>query len=94
MKKKLFVAFISILMIAVSLTSCNRKYPKPMNGVLDFVFKSEVPEKVNEITEEFGFDEKYEILLDEKQDGVEVYSITGFTDGTSSEGYGIMIRKT
>lgn len=93
MKKELFVAFISILMIAVSLTSCNRKYPKPMNGVLDFVFKSEVPEKVNEIAEEFGFDEKYEILLDEKQDGVEVYSITGFTDGTSSEGYGIMIRK-
>jgi hypothetical protein len=44
MKKKLFVAFVSTLMMAVSLTSCNRKYPKPMNGVLEFVFKSVVPE--------------------------------------------------
>ena len=72
MKKKLFVAFVSTLMMAVSLTSCNRKHSKPLNGVLEFVFKSEVPEKVNEIAEEFGVDEKYEILLDEKQDGVEV----------------------
>lgn len=85
---------ITLLVIAgLSLTSCNQKYTKPLNGVLDFVFKSEVPEKVNKINEEFGFDEKYEILLDEKQDGVGVYSITGFTDGTSSEGYGIVIRK-
>jgi hypothetical protein len=93
MKKKLFVAFISTMMIAVSLTSCNKKYTKPLNGVLDFVFKSEVPEKVNEIKEESGFDEKYEMLLDEKKDGVGVYSIYGFADGTSSEGYGIVIRK-
>ena len=94
MKKHRLIGIIAVLTIIVlSLTSCNQKYTKPLNGVLDFVFKSEVPEKVNKINEEFGFDEKYEILLDEKQDGVGVYSITGFTDGTSSEEFGIVIRK-
>ena len=74
MKKKFFIGVFSVLtFIVLSLTSCNQKYTKPLNGVLDFVFKSEVPEKVNKIKEEFGFDEKYEILLDEKQDGVGVY---------------------
>ena len=85
---------ITLLVIAgLSLTSCNQKYTKPLNGVLDFVFKSEVPEKVNKIKEEFGFDENYEKLLDEKKDGVGVYSVYGFKDGTSSEGYGIVVHK-
>ena len=85
---------ITLLVIAGLLfTSCNKQYTKPMNGVLDFVFKSEVPEKVSKITEEFGFDEKYEKILDETKDGVGVYSIYGFKDGTSSEGYGIVVHK-
>ena len=91
MKKKTLIVLLVIA--GLSLNSCNQKYTKPLNGVLDFVFKSEVPEKVSKITEEFGFDEKYEMILDEKKDGVGVYSIYGFTDGTSSEGYGIVIRK-
>ena len=91
MKKK---TLITLLVIAgLSFTSCNKKDIKPMNGVLDSVFKSEVPEKVNKIKQEFGFDENYEKLLDEKKDGVGVYSIYGFKDGTSSEGYGIVIHK-
>lgn len=91
MKKKTLIALLVIA--GLSLTSCNQKYTKPLNGVLDFVFKSEVPEKVNKIKQEFGFDENYEKLLDEKKDGVGVYSVYGFKDGTSSEGYGIVIRK-
>lgn len=82
-----------MVIAGLSLTSCNQKYTKPLNGVLDFVFKSEVPEKVNKIKEEFGFDENYEKLLDEKKDGVGVYNVYGFKDGTSSEGYGIVVHK-
>lgn len=91
MKKKTLIALLVIA--GLSLTSCNQKYTKPLNGVLDFVFKSEVPEKVNKIKEEFGVDENYEKLLDEKKDGVGVYSVYGFKDGTSSEGYGIVVHK-
>lgn len=91
MKKKTLIVLLVIA--GLSLNSCNQKYTKPLNGVLDFVFKSEVPEKVNKIKQEFGFDENYEKLLDEKKDGVGVYSVYGFKDGTSSEGYGIVIRK-
>lgn len=82
-----------MVIAGLSLTSCNQKYTKPLNGVLDFVFKSEVSEKVNKIKEEFGFDENYEKLLDEKKDGVGVYSVYGFKDGTPSEGYGIVVHK-
>lgn len=79
--------------IGLALSSCNPTNIKPFNGVLDSVFKSEAPENVNRIVSEFGFDEQFEKLLDEEKDLVGVYSIFGFADSTSSEGYGIMIHK-
>lgn len=85
------MAFLSFLGFALS--SCNQNHIKPFNGVLDSVIKSEAPEIVNRIASEFGFDEQYEKLLDEEKDLVGVYSILGFADGTSSEGYGILIHK-
>lgn len=85
---------IAMLVIAgLSLISCNKKDIKPLNGILDSVFQLKAPEKTQKIAEKFGFDENYEKLLDEKEDGVGVYSIYGFKDGTSSEGFGILVHK-
>ncbi|MBR6130374.1 MAG: hypothetical protein IKQ20_00775 [Bacteroidales bacterium] len=91
MKKKTIIAMLVIA--GLSLISCNRKDIKPLNGILDSVFQLKAPEKTQKIAEKFGFDENYEKLLDEKEDGVGVYSIYGFKDGTSSEGFGILVHK-
>ena len=94
MNKKLFAGVIAILsFLGLALSSCNQTQIKPFNGVLDSVFKTEAPDHVKKIVGELGSDEQYEKLLDEESDLVGVYSILGFADGTSSEGYGIVIHK-
>lgn len=91
MKKLIFTMFAAML-ICGTFTGCKSHKTKPVNGTIEQKCDLTPPEAViNAMKQITPADERLETVMEDKANGVAVYSLLKCSDEVSSEGYGMLI---
>lgn len=86
---------MSVAMMALMATACNNKKADvlPVRGTLDGPLTEEkAPQRV-QLAMKLPYADRYENILEDKENGVNVWSLVWCNPGISSEGYGIHVVK-
>lgn len=104
MMKKFLIGVIAISAVYCASTGCKGKQAevKPVNGTMEeLVGPDSVPESVSTIlhdVEQNALDERFEAILEDKDNNVSVWGLMKCSDDESSQGYGVVVmndkRKT
>ena len=95
MKQWLMVAAVTAL-CGMMMTGCKDKGSAqlPVNGTMDEALsQGEAPKAVVDLMKRVNIDDRYETVMEDKANGVAVYSLLKCEDTISSEGYGMVIAK-
>ena len=95
MKQWLMVAAVTAL-CGMMMTECKDKGSAqlPVNGTMDEALsQGEAPKAVVDLMKRVNIDDRYETVMEDKANGVAVYSLLKCEDTISSEGYGMVIAK-
>ena len=93
MKQWLMVA--AVIALCGAMTGCKGNAQRPVNGTFESpIGKGTAPEAVLDATKKMAVtDERLETVMEDKANGVAVYSLLNCSDEVSSEGYGMLIAK-
>ena len=93
MKQWLMVA--AVVALCGAMTGCKGNAQRPVNGTFESpIGKGTAPEAVLDATKKMAItDERLETVMEDKANGVAVYSLLNCSDEVSSEGYGMLIAK-
>ena len=93
MKQWLMAA--AVVALCGTMTGCKGDAGQPVNGTLESpVEMGNAPEAVYKVMKKITrTDERMETIMEDKANGVAVYSLMKCDDETSSEGYGILVAK-
>ena len=93
MKQWLMVA--AVVALCGAMTGCKGNDQRPVNGTFEGpIGKGVAPEIVMETVKKIAVtDERLETVMQDKANGVAVYSLLNCSDEVSSEGYGMLIAK-
>ena len=93
MKQWLMVA--AVIALCGAMTGCKGNAQRPVNGTFESpIGKGTAPEAVLDATKKMAVtDERLETVMEDKANGVTVYSLLNCSDEVSSEGYGMFIAK-
>ena len=93
MKQWLMVA--AVVALCGAMTGCKGNAQHPVNGTFESpIGKGTAPEAVLDATKKMAVtDERLETVMEDKANGVAVYSLLNCSDEVSSEGYGMLIAK-
>ena len=94
MKQWLMVA--AVVALCGMMTGCKGKSTaqRPVNGTIEeAVALADAPKAVEDLMKHVNIDECYETLMEDKTNGVSVWSLMKCSDTISSEGYGMVIGK-
>lgn len=93
MKQWLMVA--AVVALCGMMTGCKGNAQRPVNGTFESpIGKGTAPEAVLDATKKMAVtDERLETVMEDKANGVAVYSLLNCSDEVSSEGYGMLIAK-
>jgi hypothetical protein len=93
MKQWLMVA--AVVALCGAMTGCKGNAQRPVNGTFESpIGKGTAPEAVLDATKKMAVtDERLETVMEDKTNGVAVYSLLNCSDEVSSEGYGMLIAK-
>ena len=93
MKHWLMVA--AVVALCGAMTGCKGNAQRPVNGTFESpIGKGTAPEAVLDATKKMAVtDERLETVMEDKANGVAVYSLLNCSDEVSSEGYGMLIAK-
>lgn len=93
MKQWLMVA--AVVALCGAMTGCKGKAQRHVNGTFESpIGKGTAPEAVLDATKKMAVtDERLETVMEDKANGVAVYSLLNCSDEVSSEGYGMLIAK-
>ena len=93
MKQWLMVA--AVVALCGAMTGCKGNAQRPVNGTFESpIGKGTAPEAVLDATKKMAVtDERLETVMEDKANGVAVYSLLNCSDEVSSEGYGMLIAK-
>lgn len=98
MKKSVFL-LLTILMVATTMSSCRNQAveKRPVMGTLEEKMGPDsVPQSVSDVlvkTEGSAIDERFELIMEDKENKVSVWGLMKCSDDESSQGYGVMIAK-
>ena len=96
MKKDLII-LIAILLAFGAVTGCKKSGTRPVKGTLEQELGTTRPPKgvtaTIKATEKTPGDERFESIMEDKEDGVSVWGLMKCSDSISSEGYGITVIK-
>lgn len=97
--KKTLIYLAAILLALGAVTGCEKmnKGPRPVKGTLEQKLgEDRAPHAVSVLikkTEKTPGDERFECILDDKDNEMSVYALMKCNDSISSEGYGITVAK-
>lgn len=93
MKQWLMVA--AVVALCGMMTGCKGNAQRPVKGTFESpIGKGTAPEAVLDATKKMAVtDERLETVMEDKANGVAVYSLLNCSDEVSSEGYGMLIAK-
>ena len=93
MKQWLMVA--AVVALCGAMTGCKGTAQRPVKGTFESpIGKGTAPEAVLDATKKMAVtDERLETVMEDKANGVAVYSLLNCSDEVSSEGYGMLIAK-
>ena len=92
MKQWLMVA--AVVALCGMMTGCKDNAQRPVNGTMEeAVAPGEAPQAVVDLMKHVTIDDRYETLMEDKTNGVSVWSLLNCGDTVSSEGYGIVVGK-
>ena len=94
MKQWLMVA--AVVALCGMMTGCKDKgdAQRPVNGTMEeAVVPGEAPQAEVDLMKHVNIDDRYETLMEDKTNGVSVWSLLKCSDEVSSEGYGIVVGK-
>ena len=92
MKQWLMVA--AVIALCGMMTGCKGNAQRPMNGTMEeAVAPGDAPQAVTDLMKQVNIDDRYETLMEDKANGVSVWSLLNCGDTISSEGYGIVVGK-
>ena len=93
--KKNLISLIAILLALGSVTGCTNSGPKPVKGTLEQKFDADnLPKGVSVAmmkTEKTPGDERFERIMEDKDNGISVWGLMKCNDSISSQGYGITV---
>lgn len=97
MKQWLKFAAAAVVLCGM-MTGCKGNAQRPVNGTLDADVKigempQDAPQSVYDAMAKANIDERFETLMEDKTNGVAVYSMLKCSDTVSSEGYGVFVVK-
>ena len=76
------------------MAGCKDNAQSPVNGTLEnAVGIGDYPQAVADAMKNVNIDDRYETLMEDKTNGVSVYSLLKCSDEVSSEGYGVVVAK-
>lgn len=97
--KKTLVSLIAVLLALGAATGCKKMNsgPQPVQGTLEKPLETDsMPRRVKtalRVIEKTPGDERFECILEDKENGIGVWGLMKCNDSISSEGYGITIVK-
>ena len=95
MKQWLMIA--AVVALCGMTTGCKDKseaVQRPVNGTMEKAdARNDVPQAVRDLMKLINIDDRYETLMEDKKNGVSVWSLVKCSDEVSSEGYGIVVGK-
>ena len=92
MKQWLMVA--AVIALCGMMTGCKGNAQRPVNGTMEeAVAPGDAPQAVADLMKQVNIDDRYETLMEDKTNGVSVWSLLKCSDTISSEGYGIVVGK-
>ena len=93
MKKWLMIA--AVVVLCGTMAGCKGSAQQPVNGTLEGpIGKGVTPESVLDVCKKLATtDERLETVMEDKANGVSVWSLLKCSDEVSSEGYGMLIAK-
>ena len=93
MKKWLMIA--AVVALCGTMAGCKGSAQRPVNGTMESAIgKGETPEAVMDVCKKLTpADERLETVMEDKANGVSVWSLLKCSDEVSSEGYGMLIAK-
>ena len=92
MKQWLMVA--AVVALCGMMTGCKGNAQLPVNGTMEeAVASGDAPQAVVDLMKKVNIDERYETLMEDKTNGVSVWSLLNCGDTISSEGYGMVVAK-
>ena len=75
-------------------TGCKDNAQRPVNGTMEeAVALGDAPQSVVDLMKRVNINENYETLMEDKTNGVSVWSLLKCSDTISSEGYGMVVAK-
>ncbi len=95
-KKFWMIAAILICGLNVVLTSCKEKEQaeiRPVAGILEDTLPVDTAPSIVHEAMNLAFMDRYENLLDDKENGVSVWNLVNCNPGVSSEGFGLIVIK-
>ena len=93
MKQWMMVAAV-VALCCMMMAGCKGNAQLPVNGTMEeAVAPGEAPQAVTDLMKQVIIDERYETLMEDKTNGVNVWSLMKCSDEVSSEGYGIVVGK-
>ena len=83
-----------VALCGMMMAGCKGNAQLPVNGTMEeAVAPGEAPQAVTDLMKQVNIDERYETLMEDKTNGVSVWSLMKCSDEVSSEGYGIVVGK-
>ena len=94
-KRSLSVFITAILTVSSMVIGCKNNAHRPINGTMDHpIIQGNPPESVETAMKHISqIDDNYETLMEDKTNGISVYSLIRCSDEVSSEGYGMVVAK-
>ena len=93
MKQWLMVA-ATVALCGMMMTGCKGNTQRPVNGTLDKAIEiGNYPQAVGDAMKQNNIDDRFETIMEDKTNGVSVWSMLKCSDEISSENYGMVVAK-
>ena len=84
----------TVALCGMMMTGCKGNAPRPMNGTLDKAIEiGNYPQAVGDAMKQNNIDDRFETIMEDKTNGVSVWSMLKCSDEVSSENYGMVVAK-
>ena len=84
----------TVALCGMMMTGCKGNAQRPMNGTLDKAIEiGNYPQAVGDAMKQNNIDDRFETIMEDKTNGVSVWSMLKCSDEISSENYGMVVAK-